>query len=100
MPAVSKSCGTLIWIYFAFSRSYADRMDEITSASMQRLLGVNKSVLNDLVKHGIVQHGKKRGCTGIPPAGVPAFVLAQLAGAIAATAFSAWLFSPRPPSTA
>jgi len=53
-------------------------MDEITSASMQRLLGVNKSVLNDLVKHGIVQHGKKRGCTGMPPAGVPAFVLAQL----------------------
>jgi glycerol uptake facilitator-like aquaporin len=31
--------------------------------------------------------------TGIHPAGVPAFVLAQLAGATAATALSAWLFS-------
>jgi glycerol uptake facilitator-like aquaporin len=32
---------------------------------------------------------------GIQPASVPAFVLAQLAGAIAATAFSAWLFSSK-----
>ncbi len=26
MPAVGKSCGTHIWICFALSRSYADRM--------------------------------------------------------------------------
>jgi glycerol uptake facilitator-like aquaporin len=36
--------------------------------------------------------------TGIHPAGVPAFVLAQLAGALAATALSGWLFSEEFPS--
>jgi hypothetical protein len=36
-------------------------MDEITSASMQRLLGVSKVALNDLAKRGVVVRGKKRG---------------------------------------
>lgn len=33
---------------------------EITSAAMQRLLGVNKVALNDLAKRGIAIRGKKR----------------------------------------
>jgi hypothetical protein len=38
---------------------------EVTSAALQRLLGINKSVLNDLAKRGIVLRGKKRGsCAG------------------------------------
>jgi hypothetical protein len=44
---------------FALPRSYADRMDEITSASMQRLLGVNKVALNDLAKRGIAKRGER-----------------------------------------
>jgi hypothetical protein len=35
--------------------------DEITAAALQRLLGINKSALSELVKKGIVQRGKKRG---------------------------------------
>jgi hypothetical protein len=69
----------------------------ISTAALQRLIGIGKPELTELVVRGIVQHGKKRGCTGIHAAGVPAFVLAQLAGAVAATAFSAWLFSLRSP---
>jgi terminase small subunit / prophage DNA-packing protein len=34
---------------------------EITSATMQRLLGVNKVVLNDLTKRGIVKRGERKG---------------------------------------
>ena len=35
--------------------------DEIASAVLQRLIGVNKSVLAELVTRGIVQRGEKRG---------------------------------------
>jgi hypothetical protein len=34
---------------------------EITSAALQRLLGINKSVLSDLVARKIVKPGRKRG---------------------------------------
>ena len=34
---------------------------EITSAALQRLLGINKSVLSDLVAREIVKPGRKRG---------------------------------------
>jgi len=34
---------------------------EITSASLQRLLGIGQSVLNDLAKRGIIVRGTKRG---------------------------------------
>jgi hypothetical protein len=35
--------------------------DEIAAAALQRLLGINKSALSELVKKGIVLRGKKRG---------------------------------------
>jgi hypothetical protein len=35
--------------------------DEIAAAALQRLLGINRSALSELVKKGIVQRGKKRG---------------------------------------
>jgi hypothetical protein len=34
---------------------------EITSAALQRLLGINKSILSDLVAREIVKPGRKRG---------------------------------------
>ena len=34
---------------------------EITSGTMQKLLGVNKVALNDLAKRGIVQRGERKG---------------------------------------
>ena len=37
---------------------------------------------------------------GIRPADVPAFVLAQLAGALLASVLTGWLFAPRPPESA
>jgi hypothetical protein len=38
---------------------------EITSGTMQKLLGVNRVALNDLAKRGIVTRGKKRGSYAI-----------------------------------
>ena len=35
--------------------------DEVTSAALQRLLGINKSVLGELVEKGIAVRGAKRG---------------------------------------
>ena len=35
--------------------------DEVTSAVMQRLLGIDKSVLGELVEKGIAVRGAKRG---------------------------------------
>lgn len=35
--------------------------DEIASAALQRLLGINKSVLGELAQKGIIVRGEKRG---------------------------------------
>ena len=35
--------------------------NQLSSAEMQRLLGVNRTALNDLAKRGIVVRGEKRG---------------------------------------
>jgi hypothetical protein len=35
--------------------------DEIASVELQRLLGINKSVLGELAQKGIVKRGSKRG---------------------------------------
>jgi len=35
--------------------------DEIASAALQRVLGINKSVLSELAQRGIVKRGSKRG---------------------------------------
>jgi phage terminase Nu1 subunit (DNA packaging protein) len=35
--------------------------DEIASAELQRLLGINKSALSELAQDGIVERGEKRG---------------------------------------
>ena len=40
---------------------------EITSASLQRLLGIGQSVLNDLAKRGIIVRGTKRGSYALEP---------------------------------
>lgn len=41
--------------------------DEITSAAMQRLLGVGKVALNDLAKRGIVKRGEGKGTYLVEP---------------------------------
>ena len=41
--------------------------DEIASAPLQRLLGINMSVLNELVANGIVLRGEKRGTYKLEP---------------------------------
>lgn len=35
--------------------------DEVASVELQRLLGINKSVLGELAQKGIVKRGSKRG---------------------------------------
>jgi phage terminase Nu1 subunit (DNA packaging protein) len=35
--------------------------DEVKSSALQRLLGINKSVLNELAEQGIAMRGEKRG---------------------------------------
>ena len=44
-----------------------DPRREITSASLQRLLGIGQSVLNDLAKRGIIVRGTKRGSYALEP---------------------------------
>jgi hypothetical protein len=41
--------------------------DETVSAELQRLLGINKSVLGELAERGIVVRGSKRAATGSKP---------------------------------
>jgi phage terminase Nu1 subunit (DNA packaging protein) len=41
--------------------------DEIASAPLRRLLGINRSVLNELVANGIVLRGEKRGTYKLEP---------------------------------
>jgi hypothetical protein len=38
---------------------------EIGAAALQRLLGINKSVLSELAERGIIVRGKKRGLYAI-----------------------------------
>jgi phage terminase Nu1 subunit (DNA packaging protein) len=45
---------------------------EIATAELQRLLGINKSVLGEFAQKGIVVRGKKRGTYGLE-ASVPAY---------------------------
>jgi phage terminase Nu1 subunit (DNA packaging protein) len=39
--------------------------NELTSSALRRLLGINKSVLSELVSRGIVKHGDKRNTYAI-----------------------------------
>ena len=54
---------------------------DIASADLQRLFGVNRTALNDLVKRGIAQRGEKRGSHALEPS-VVGYCAQELRGAL------------------